>query len=966
MPREFLPALYHAKNEEIAALLSTHNHLSNEFLENGVGWRPIHLCAVLGYFDTLRLLLEGGADPTLQDKLGWTAGHHAVAHGHVECLALLLEHGLSVSALTKAHESLIFFTTKYKKKEILKKLLHKKANPSVVSYSGQSALREAAMAEDYNILGTLLQSLDHFSEAAKRHLLQELFGIQKILSLHLLLNSGSSHKNFLANIPANAVECQSNYGHLLQTLSSNNVDVPMLSLFFSQGLRPHEILVMLDSLLLFKTKMQAHAEYSTLIDEVVGQVNLAFRSEEELLQAIFVLCRHAVDIATLICKSNRMDFLHLFRFIAMQDRADALANFLEKHGDGGLDVIDEKGQGIYQFLVEHNAIQSLSFLFSHRPIAAEQAKEFICYAAVNGHANLLLDLIQQHRMYKKESIDNNLNTALHLSVLNGHTNCVTDLLSLGVDTKSRNKEEKTALDLAQEKKNRHMMQLLSEVEKSPIKTLVFEGGGVKGIAYPSALKELIDHRVINLNTIEMVAGSSAGAIVSLLLALSYSIEEIDGILKEIDFYNLIERNLVEHRDLKKEFFDIVASLQAHNGLQNILGKDLYKFFLRAQSGGLNLQTLKPYIASFAVKELGVVSEILQGLGIHDQDYQGLMSDINRLKEKVEPFFRLLDTHRGIFSGEILRKQFVKWIKAKGLPAYLTFAQLHELTQSDKKYKDLYVSVYDVSRLCTQVISYENDAYSNVVIADAVRCSMGIQLFFQPHQLYVSNHGVDRVPHQAKGFYFDGGSLDNYLLSYFDKKKYVIPGYLGDEAITNSYALGFRLLEAPKAQTPDKSRSMIEFLKDVIYSVFVFTKQESDFRNRPDLISRTVGIHTGDITAIEFNISPERKQSLIISGQQAAIEFSNKRTAAATAKKQRVKGHFLLAQGEKDEDGEEGFFVGRYESSSGHVSDAPAAVVSRRLPSAADVFDSPIMGLRRNSSLDARAPDNTASPSSGRA
>jgi hypothetical protein len=58
-----------------------------------------------------------------------------------------------------------------------------------------------------------------------------------------------------------------------------------------------------------------------------------------------------------------------------------------------------------------------------------------------------------------------------------------------------------------------------------INALIFEGGGVKGIAYYGALKKLQQRGVIDINEIIYSAGTSAGAITALLLSAGYGIEE---------------------------------------------------------------------------------------------------------------------------------------------------------------------------------------------------------------------------------------------------------------------------------------------------------------------------------------------------------------------------------------------------------------------------------------------------------
>lgn len=65
------------------------------------------------------------------------------------------------------------------------------------------------------------------------------------------------------------------------------------------------------------------------------------------------------------------------------------------------------------------------------------------------------------------------------------------------------------------------------------KNLVFEGGGVKGIAYAGALR-IVEKKGI-LDKIERVAGTSAGAITAALISVGYSPQEIEKALDELDF-----------------------------------------------------------------------------------------------------------------------------------------------------------------------------------------------------------------------------------------------------------------------------------------------------------------------------------------------------------------------------------------------------------------------------------------------
>lgn len=66
-----------------------------------------------------------------------------------------------------------------------------------------------------------------------------------------------------------------------------------------------------------------------------------------------------------------------------------------------------------------------------------------------------------------------------------------------------------------------------------IVNLAFKGGGVKGIAFVGALRELFQHG--SLASVQRVAGTSAGALVALMYALGYSIDKIYEIMKGMNF-----------------------------------------------------------------------------------------------------------------------------------------------------------------------------------------------------------------------------------------------------------------------------------------------------------------------------------------------------------------------------------------------------------------------------------------------
>jgi NTE family protein len=66
-----------------------------------------------------------------------------------------------------------------------------------------------------------------------------------------------------------------------------------------------------------------------------------------------------------------------------------------------------------------------------------------------------------------------------------------------------------------------------------IKNLALKGGGVKGVAYVGAIKELDKAGVFN--TIERVAGTSAGALMACMISLGYNANEIEELMVAMNF-----------------------------------------------------------------------------------------------------------------------------------------------------------------------------------------------------------------------------------------------------------------------------------------------------------------------------------------------------------------------------------------------------------------------------------------------
>lgn len=115
-----------------------------------------------------------------------------------------------------------------------------------------------------------------------------------------------------------------------------------------------------------------------------------------------------------------------------------------------------------------------------------------------------------------------------------------------------------------------------------------EGGGVRGLAYSGAL-EVLDRKGI-LSNIENVAGSSAGAIAGLIVALGYSSQEIDSVLQNLKigefndgkfFFSKIKRIKKEYGMYKGEKFEawLAHLIEFKTGNADITFNDLHQMHL---------------------------------------------------------------------------------------------------------------------------------------------------------------------------------------------------------------------------------------------------------------------------------------------------------------------------------------------------------------------------------------------------
>lgn len=363
-------------------------------------------------------------------------------------------------------------------------------------------------------------------------------------------------------------------------------------------------------------------------------------------------------------------------------------------------------------------------------------------------------------------------------------------------------------------------------------SLVFQGGGVRGIAYYGAVNYLVEKGVIELEKVSQVGGASAGAIASVLLAVGYTPGEMRTKMDDITMGVLFEKE----DDIKasvETLTDLYMGLKNNKGNQKSMLTELFK--------------AKMWLATIKL--------------------------LYRLKAK-----------KYIIEAAKLNDTFDEWIENKVKIKHCTFRELHHLRIAgyhNKNIKDLYIVAINENTRTTEVFSWLHTP--DLIISDAVRCSMAIPVIFMSHGYFVKTfqesgqNGKETRDRRALNLpdsdrplrYIDGGFFDNY------------PDWLFQES--RDELLGFRLLNPKlfraysdgKHLSPPGGSSFFGYVSSLFQSL-VFTKQESDFLKHADR-RKVVTIDTRKVSTIDFDIldgDSGKKEELIKHGKDGAREYVN--------------------------------------------------------------------------------------------
>lgn len=250
---------------------------------------------------------------------------------------------------------------------------------------------------------------------------------------------------------------------------------------------------------------------------------------------------------------------------------------------------------------------------------------------------------------------------------------------------------------------------------------------------------------------------------------------------------------------------------------------------------------------------GAITATLVSLGYNASDIKSIVNGTSfKSFEDSKNIFRIF-TKYGLYAGDATLawlKQQITQKKDKNLSANATFRDFH-----NAGCRDLYVFASDLNLRTLAEFSFR--ATPDVIVAEAVRASMSIPLFFKAWR-FSNNNPNDHI-------YVDGGMIYNFPIEIFDQNE-----------IPNPETMGLYLSNVKGIPKPNNLgyNSIIDYVKVTFETIL--DAQPINFNNDPEEKKRTAIIDDLGISAINFNLTTDQEEALYQSGITCTNAFFDKK------------------------------------------------------------------------------------------
>jgi len=181
------------------------------------------------------------------------------------------------------------------------------------------------------------------------------------------------------------------------------------------------------------------------------------------------------------------------------------------------------------------------------------------------------------------------------------------------------------------------------------------------------------------------------------------------------------------------------------------------------------------------------------------------------------------------------------------------------------YRDLYIAAANLSRKRTEFFSYQTTP--DVSVADAVRLSMSIPMFFEAIRF-------DGIEFGKGDFFVDGGLFDNYPIHLFDKPDFARMNPFYRNGINwETLGLFLKSENVDRVQDPILPDNLFEFMNLTLRS-FYDTHELSNLDKSLVDQKRSVIINDCGVSSLQFDLEPgsELYQKLYLSGRESVLNF----------------------------------------------------------------------------------------------
>jgi NTE family protein len=261
------------------------------------------------------------------------------------------------------------------------------------------------------------------------------------------------------------------------------------------------------------------------------------------------------------------------------------------------------------------------------------------------------------------------------------------------------------------------------------------------------------------------------------------------------------------------------------------------------------------IEKVAGTSAGAITATLVSLGYNSTDIKNIVNGTSfKSFEDKKNILRIFSKY-GLYAGDATLawlKQQIAQKKDKNLSENATFRDFH-----NAGCRDLYVFASDLNLRTLAEFSFRKTP--DVVVAEAVRASMSIPLFFKAWR-FSNNNPNDHL-------YVDGGMIFNFPIDIFDQGGVPNPETMG-LYLSNVHAV-------PKANNLGYN-SIVDYVKITFETIL--DAQPINFINNPDQLSRTAIIDDLGISPVNFNLSVQQEEALYQSGIDCTNAFFVKNPA----------------------------------------------------------------------------------------